>query len=72
MTNEQISYYNMTVQVENQQETYKDVVQTTIVDVDGQKIVKEDQPLEKSGSVAVFIGVMLSVITLVAMGLAVR
>lgn len=74
MTNEQVNYYETTVKVENQQENYKEVVQTTIIDVDGgQKIVNvEKQPEEKKISVAVFIGVMLSVITLVAIGLAAR
>jgi len=74
MTEEQIAYYNSTVQVERQQENYKEVVQTTIVDVEGgQKVVTlKNQPEEKSTNFAVFIGVMASVIAMVALGLAAR
>lgn len=74
MTQEQIEYYESTVQVERQQENYKEVVQTTIVDVEGgQKVVTvKNQPEEKSTNVAVFIGVMASVIAMVAIGLAAR
>lgn len=60
--------------MEKQQEIYKEVVQTTIVDVDGgQKIVQvENTPEENKTNVGVFIGVMLSVVALVAAGLATR
>lgn len=43
------------------------------MDVDGtSKVVKADQPEENKTNVAVFIGVMLSVIAMVAIGLAAR
>lgn len=74
MTQEQINYYESTVQVQKQQESYNEVVQTTIVDVEGdQKVIQvKNKPEQKNGGVAVFIGVMLSVIAIVAIGLAAR
>jgi len=61
------------VQNERFNENYKEVVQTTVVDVDGnQKVVAVNKPDEKGAGVAVFIGVMVSVIALVAIGLAAR